>query len=46
MKKLILFLACAVAGFGATSCAEKTNDIKVISYNVRFSGGVSTPQAI
>ena len=39
MKKLILFLACAVAAFGATSCAEKTNDIKVISYNVRFSGG-------
>lgn len=39
MKKLILFFACAVAAFGATSCAEKTNDIKVISYNVRFSGG-------
>ena len=39
MKKLILFLACAAVAFGATSCAEKTNEIKVISYNVRLSGG-------
>ena len=39
MKKLILFLACAAVAFGATSCAEKTNDIKVIASNVRFSGG-------
>ena len=39
MKKLILFLACAAVAVGATSCAEKTNTIKVISYNVRVSGG-------
>jgi hypothetical protein len=38
MKKLILFLACAAVAFGATSC-EKKNEIKVISYNVRVSGG-------
>ena len=37
MKKLILFFACAVAAFGATSCAEKTNEIKVMSYNVRMN---------
>ena len=37
MKKLILFLACAAVAFGATSCAEKTSEIKVMSYNVRMN---------
>ena len=39
MKRVILFLACAAVAMGVTSCAEKKNDIKVISYNVRLSGG-------
>ena len=37
MKKLILFLACAAVAFSATSCAEKTSEIKVMSYNVRMN---------
>ena len=41
MKKLILFLACAAVAFGATSCAEKTSEIKVMSYNVRMNGSPS-----
>ena len=32
-------MACAAVAMGATSCAEKKNEIKVISYNVRVSGG-------
>ncbi|MBR5138401.1 MAG: endonuclease, partial [Alistipes sp.] len=39
MKKLILFLVCVAVAFGATSCAGNKNEIKVISYNIRLSGG-------
>ena len=37
MKKILLFALTAVVALGVTSCAEKKNDIKVISYNVRVN---------
>ena len=37
MKKILLFALTAAVALGATSCAEKKNDIKVISYNVRVN---------
>lgn len=39
MKQILLFALTAVAALTLSSCAEKKNDIKVISYNVRVSGG-------
>ena len=37
MKKILLFALTAVVALGVTSCAEKKNTIKVISYNVRVN---------
>lgn len=37
MKKILLFALTAVVALSVTSCAEKKNDIKVISYNVRVN---------
>ena len=37
MKKILLFALTAAVALGVTSCAEKKNDIKVISYNVRVN---------
>lgn len=39
MKQILLFALAAAAALTLSSCAEKKNDIKVISYNVRVSGG-------
>ena len=37
MKKILLFALTAAAALTLSSCAEKKNDIKVISYNVRVN---------
>ena len=37
MKQLLLFALTAAAALTLSSCAEKKNDIKVISYNVRVN---------
>lgn len=37
MKKILLFALTAMVALGVTSCAEKKNEIKVISYNVRVN---------
>ena len=40
MKKILLFALCAIVALCALSCGKQaTADIKVISYNVRCSGG-------
>lgn len=38
MKRLMMFMAFSTVIFCAASCAERTNEIKVISYNIRMSG--------
>jgi endonuclease/exonuclease/phosphatase family metal-dependent hydrolase len=38
MKRLMMFMVFATMIFCAASCAERTNEIKVISYNIRMSG--------
>ena len=42
MKKILLFALTAAAALTLGSCAEKKNDIKVISYNVRYTGEPAT----